>query len=444
MRLLLISTFFPPQHAVASLRAASFATSLAAAGHDVTVLTTAKRPDQAGLDLPVDGCSVVEIPSKNGPVRKLLRRLGQPRAKQDDAQVDGARLPGGEMLIGHLRRAAERLRDSSGIFSAARMPDLTDAWVAPATQWAIENGPWDLLLSTSGPYTTHVVARQIRRRGLAKRWVADFRDLWTDNDIYRGLFPFTMLESRRERQCLEDTDVITTVSEGLAETLRGKSTRRVEVIYNGYDERSVDCAQREQTNRDCSAKATLDIVYTGTVYPPARDPQPLVEALGIVAKNLARGEEALRLIVAGERADVWSRLASRLNVRQMLDLRGVVSHQEARRLQYAADGLILLDWNGPQRGVLTTKVFEYLAADAPILAIGRYRQSSLGELLGRTGRGIHLGDDPRLIAKTLLKLARDVHCFDLTPNHALIASLSRQRQAARLVQLIEELAAQRT
>ena len=62
MRILLVSPYFPPQRAVASLRAHSFASAWSAAGADVTVLTTPKRPDQAGWPMPVEGFEVDEIP----------------------------------------------------------------------------------------------------------------------------------------------------------------------------------------------------------------------------------------------------------------------------------------------------------------------------------------------------------------------------------------------
>ena len=43
MRILLVSPYFPPQQAIASLRAHSFASAWSSAGVEVTVLTTRKR-----------------------------------------------------------------------------------------------------------------------------------------------------------------------------------------------------------------------------------------------------------------------------------------------------------------------------------------------------------------------------------------------------------------
>ena len=64
MRILLVAPMFPPHRGVASLRTYSFAATWAAAGHDVTVLTTPKRPDQLGLDFQPG--AFVENISKDG------------------------------------------------------------------------------------------------------------------------------------------------------------------------------------------------------------------------------------------------------------------------------------------------------------------------------------------------------------------------------------------
>src|SRR5262245_26176172 len=89
MRILLVTPYFPPQNAVASLRTHAFAFEWSRAGEDVAVLTTAKREDQGGLELPVDGLEVAEV---DFTVPRLLERLrhshkaasnGQRRAELD-------------------------------------------------------------------------------------------------------------------------------------------------------------------------------------------------------------------------------------------------------------------------------------------------------------------------------------------------------------------------
>jgi len=72
MRILLIAPFFPPHRAVASLRTHSFAKVWAAAGHDVTVLTTIKRVEQSDLHLPTTGFRVEEVSYR---VPRFLERV---------------------------------------------------------------------------------------------------------------------------------------------------------------------------------------------------------------------------------------------------------------------------------------------------------------------------------------------------------------------------------
>src|SRR5436190_19613682 len=263
MRILLVTPYFPPQNAVASLRVHALAKCWAEAGHSVTVLTTAKRADQQGLDLPCDGFEVVELPYA---LPRMLEGLRSTHRPTDEKSIASPSL---------LRRLKER----TGIFSSVRMPDLTDWWVKPALRWCRLNsqGDWDCVVSSSGPYTAHLVAMDLRRSGLARRWGADFRDLWTGNHFHCGLLPFTLRERMLESQCLRTADIITTVSDGLATSLRRRTRTPIEIIYNGFNDDAADGATPCQSifpDDGC-----LRIVYTGTLYPNGQDPLPLLRAM---------------------------------------------------------------------------------------------------------------------------------------------------------------------
>src|SRR5688572_8523082 len=125
MRILMVTPFFPPQNTVASLRVHPFAAMWAQAGEDVTVLTTTKRDDQRGLELPASTFEVVEIGYRVPAAFERLRRShksvagalnGQPASSRTSAPTASRRRPG--TLINLLRRVKER----SGAFSGTRMP----------------------------------------------------------------------------------------------------------------------------------------------------------------------------------------------------------------------------------------------------------------------------------------------------------------------------------
>lgn len=416
MKILLVAPFFPPQQAVASLRTHAFASVWAEAGHAVTVLTTAKRPDQRGLDMPRRGFKVVEL---HYPVPRLLERLRQQR---DVEQGDAPPRRGFRLF--------RWLRQRTGIFSAARLPDLTQYWVGPALAWARDRGTrWDIVVSSSGPPTAHLAARAIKRAGLARAWAADFRDLWTENHLYSGLFPFTIGERIEERACLREADLLVTVTDGLAERLAARADKPVTVIYNGYDP---DSSAALGPAHAFPADGRCRLVYTGTLYRRGQDPTPLLAALRAV------GATSLALVVAGAGGKMWHDLAVRHGVGHLLEERGVLARSEALRLQRDADALVLLDWDDPGQGVLTGKLFEYLAASAPILVVGGSEQSAVARLVAETGRGMHLGSDPQRIARALAGLTAP-HRPPRPVNAPLLEALSRPRQARRLLAHLEQL-----
>jgi hypothetical protein len=426
MRILFVTPYFPPQNAVASLRTHAFAFHWTQAGDDVTVLTTAKRVDQHGLNLPANGFRVVEIDYAIPLILEKLRRSQKSSANGMEQTCTNSIRPG---LIA-------RLKERTGIFSSVRMPDLTDYWVKPAIEWAQQHAEasWDVVVSSSGPYTAHLVGRALKRTGAARSWVTDFRDLWTDNHAHCGLPPFVLRERRLERACLREADAIVTATDGLAARLRGKSQRDVEVIYNGFDE----VVESALGARVLPADDRIRIVYTGTVYSAGQDVVPLLEALARLQREQPQAAEKIRLVVAGKGQAEWKQAADRLGVTAMVELHGMVSRPEALQMQRDADALLLLDWRNCNDGVLTAKVFEYLSAHAPVLVLGPHRDSEALRLVERSRRGWYGGSDETQIAKTLSAFYRDRESFTSKPNKAVIAQFSREHQSLRLLQLLRQ------
>lgn len=427
MRILLVTPYFPPQNAVASLRTHAFAFQWSQAGEDVTVLTTAKRVDQHGLAMPTNGFQVVEIEYAVPRLLERLRRSHKSSAKGTDQACLNSAPPG---LIA-------RLKQRTGVFSSVRMPDLTDYWVEPATEWAQQHAAasWDVVVSSSGPYTAHLVGRALKRSGAARSWVADFRDLWTDNHAHCGLPPFVFRERQLERACLREADAIVTATDGLAARLRHKSGREIEVIYNGFD----DVSEKQLTARVLPVDERIRLVYTGTVYSAGQDVMPLLGALARLQREMPQVAEKIRLAVAGKGQGEWRQAADRLGVTAMLELHGMVSRPEALQMQRDAHALLLLDWRDRSDGVLTAKVFEYFSASAPVLVVGPHRDSEALQLVERCRRGWYGGSNEVEIAKSLSAFLTQPESFKSKPNRAVIAELSRERQSLRLLQLVRRM-----
>ena len=420
MRILLIAPFFPPHRAVASLRTHSFAKVWAAAGHDVTVLTTIKRVEQSDLHLPTTGFRVEEVSYR---VPRFLERV---RAG-DHATRAAAPVPATspkKRLASLAFPALRWLKSRTGIFAGVREPDLADFWIDPATRWALANGPWDVVVSSFGPPAAIRVGQAIKGRNRCRTWALDFRDLWIENHLYGGMFPITLWERHLERRALKLADHLVTVSPGLAKRLGARSGKPVEVIYNGYDPEGF-------ANLDPRPAFPIDgkprLVYTGTLYAAGQD------ANGICAAVAA--EPRATLVVASEQSALWQRLAKKFGVGDRLDFRGSVPRAEALRLQRDASALLLLDWRDPRQGVMTGKVFEYLLSPAPIWVVGGATDSPVARLVKEAGRGISLGRDVGRMRGAIQALGSSGNSGQQA-DRKFIAGLSREAQALRFLELL--------
>ena len=426
MRVLLVSTYYPPQRATASQRVHANALAWAARGIDITVLTTAKPADQRGEPMESPGVRVVEIPC---PVPAMLAGV-RARAARSGARP-GLRT-GSDAGIGDrpkgLGAVMRAVRERTGIYATLRMPDLTDAWVRPAVRAAEtlvdrDGTPFDLVVASSGPYTTLLVAERLRRAGLARSFIAEFRDLWTANHTASGVFPFTVRERMLERRVLAAADAVVTVTEPLASALRAQTRAPVGVVYNGH-------AGRRPAADHPPGPPTL--VYTGTLYPRGQDTGPLLGALAFIKDR--RGPDALRLVIAGTSCDAWAREAEAAGVADMLDLRGSVPAAAALALQDSAAGLVIIEWSDPTKGVLTAKVFEYLAA-APVLVTGP--AGAITDLIDETGRGVHAGGTPEAIASAIEDVLAGVTADRLPVDLAAVDRYSRAAQADAYAGILE-------
>ena len=107
-------------------------------------------------------------------------------------------------------------------------------------------------------------------------------------------------------------------------------------------------------------------------------------------------------------------------------------------MQREADALVLVDWNDPNAGVLTGKLFEYLALDIPLLVVGGQAGSAIERMVRQAGRGVHLGDDQQRIVEALTKLLTSPAQLHTPADREFISTLTRQSQSLRLLEMIHQ------
>ncbi len=280
------------------------------------------------------------------------------------------------------------------------------------------------MISSYAPPASHLVAGMLKRRFPSVNWVADYRDLWIEHQEFKGLFPFTLLEKKLESTLVRNADLLTSVSPPLCHILKLKFGLPALVVWNGFDKSNV----AGPADRRVSARQFV-LAYTGTVYPQKQDPSSLFRAIERLDRERKIDPDRFQVVFVGQYMDYVRVSARRWGVLRYVRFLGPVSHDESLEIQRKADALLFLDWlDSQQKGIVTGKLFEYLACEKPIMMVtaGHTIACNIAEEAG------------------LALIARDTEecCFhinellegkvDLNPNHDFIDRFHRRRQVAKL------------
>ena len=378
MNLLLVAYFYPPCRDTGAHRPAALANWLRRLGHRVTVLTTSAY-------------GTGDAATEQGVVRSAdLQRL---RAR----------------LRGHNRVDALFDADTySGrphVLSRIVVPEpLALAWAPFALRDALRANSrerFDCVITSSPPESVHLIGRALQRRGVP--WVADLRDGWTFEPI-RPEFPTAFqrrLDERLERRWLTAADAVVSVSRPAAADLRARLGLEPELIPNGWDP-DLDAEGPDGSSADrLLDPERVSLVYTGRFGSYGRDPTALIRALGVLALEHPEDAVRLELVVAGPLTQDEANLMRRDVAPARIAVAGTLDRTEALALQRAADALLLVA-SSRRTQLLNFKLFEYIAAGPPILALAAGTEA--GRVAEEAGGNAVAADDVDAIVQALRRL----------------------------------------
>jgi glycosyltransferase involved in cell wall biosynthesis len=247
------------------------------------------------------------------------------------------------------------------------------------------------------------VGRALARRGVA--WVADLRDGWTFEPI-RPPFPNRAqrrLDERLERRWLRAADAVVCVSRPVADDLRERLGIEARLIPNGWDPDLLAVGEGDGEGMGILDPERISLVYTGRFGSYGRDPAPLVRALGELAGSDPESAARLELVVAGPLTEAEAMLMRTSVAPARIVVAGTLPRTAALALQRRADSLLLLAT--PRRSqLLNFKLFEYMAAERPILALAAGTEA--GRVVAELGGEAVRADDVEAIVGALRRLVR--------------------------------------
>lgn len=387
--LLIVCNFFLPQNNIAVRRIFSFATKLNLG--QVLILTTKKNPRHDGR-LETDSLTrsagadyiTVEIP------------YSQPTSDQTSSQIITDRLPAGaikQRIIKHIKEIV------SPDLLDRRLPFLFKSirWIM---SWKQKGASPKLVLSSSPLFINHFIGFFAARMFKAF-WIMDYRDLWTLDPVRCGKGPFFLIERIIELFLVNRADLILAVSEGQKRALKQLAPKKnIEVIMNGVDAQVMAALKSQES---LVRTGPIRMIYLGTVLPGKRDIVPLFEAL----KGLRNENKSPDLVIEfyGGTHEYVSELIERYHLWDSVKSFRLITSNEALAKYADADLLLFLDWMDPRvPGVLTGKLFEYIASGANILSLAGDLKSEANELIRHHEAGSVILNTAQDIKKYLLDL----------------------------------------
>jgi len=292
--------------------------------------------------------------------------------------------------------------------------------------------PWSALLTGA-----------LLRRLTGRPWVADFRDPWTENTfIYFPTPPRRWLDERLERRLLNRADAVISVTEPCLQGLRRRAAiaqrdKPFALIPNGWDRDDFPglLAVAAGSPPPASSDGRIVLLHPGSAY--QGEPLPLLRALERLEPQIT---DRLRFRLIGylhpmDRAQIQQSAYANCFV---LDSQRV-PHPEALRLMSESHILLLLR-KGPDAS--SGKIFEYMVAGRPVLAIGTGVAEELVKQCG-IGLAVHPEDADGLV-QVLEQIATDYRGFVpqyYHPNREVIEQYDRRVLTERLAGVLGQVVA---
>ena len=222
-----------------------------------------------------------------------------------------------------------------------------------------------IIWATFPPYCNLTLANKISN-ATGIPWLADFRDVYqfTDN---LGSFFMKPIRLFYEKQILRSASKVISVSDGFAATLRARHNRDVAVIPNGFDP---DIIVRENV----LLFPKFEIVYTGGINLGNPDFNPLFNAIQLLCETGKMDVNDVLISFYGYGNERRLKHFFHHTYSKVIKNYGGVPREES--LHHQRKALILLQTTAPGTGWMTSKIYEYLVARRPILAIPREVVSS--------------------------------------------------------------------
>jgi len=248
------------------------------------------------------------------------------------------------------------------------IPDSRKFWVGPAQkkiQPILKKENISTIITTGPPHSLHLVGLGIKKELPGVQWIADFRDPWTSISYHDELKLTEQSKAKHqelESNVLHNADKILVTSFSTQKEFQKKTKQPIHLITNGYDERPYDEVPALDEH--------FTFAHIGSLMKD-RNPLNLWKVFSELINENKDFKSFFELDLIGKSASNVVNSIKENELGEYLKITDYLPHEEALKKQEKAQILLLIEKNQKEtKGIIPAKLFEYMSAKRPILAIG--------------------------------------------------------------------------
>ncbi|WP_374445036.1 glycosyl transferase family 1 [Epilithonimonas sp.] len=446
-KVLIVTYYWPPAGGPGVQRWLKFAKYLPEFSLEPVIFT----PENPSYPL-IDETLKSEVPKNT----KIIRtNIWEPYQLAEKFSKSNKKFKGGQFDVGKNQSFLSKL--SIFIRGNFFIPDARKFWVKPSIAFLkkyLKENDIDLLVTTGPPHSLHLIGLGLKKELPDLKWIADFRDPWTEISYYKHL-KLTKSSDRKhkelEKAVFQTADVTLATSYTDAENFRKKGANS-SCITNGFDISEQGKIGEFQSSsvgefevlkstekNDSTPKRKFTISYVG-VLEQLRNPENLWKALDELCKASSDFAEDFELKFVGRVDDKILNALENSVLKDRIKNLGYLAHQDSVTEMRTSDLLIITNFpNKSSKGIIPGKLFEYLATGKKIISFGP-KDADVETILNRTNAGQHFDySETDKIKDYIFALYLDRKNGKSIINSADINEFSRKELTKKLSEIIKKI-----
>lgn len=377
-KILIITYYWPPAGGPGVQRWLKFAKYLPDFGWKPIIYT----PENPNYPL-LDETLMKDVPEN---IEMVRTKIWEPYQLAEKLNKSNKKFKAGQFDVGKNQSWKSKL--SIWVRGNFFIPDARVFWVKPSVTFLekyLKENKIDTIVTSGPPHSLHLIGLGLKSKMPDLKWIADFRDPWTEISYYKHL-KLTKSSDKKHRQLessvFKNADITLATSYTDAENFRKAGANAV-CITNGFDESD---SGKKVEGQKSENKFTLS--YIG-VLEQLRNPENLWKALDELVKENPEFAADFKLKFVGRIDDKILQTIENSSLKNHILNLGYLAHGKAVEEMQNSDILLITNFpNDSSKGIIPGKIFEYLASGKQILSFGPDK-ADVAKILEETQAGKH-------------------------------------------------------